>query len=563
MRFLFIHPKICLKGEYYQFPLGLAYISSYMKSLGFDSYCLNLCHDDRPVAKQMQDALLDNSIDIVCTGGLSIMYHEINQVIQAAKKINPSVKTVVGGAIVTSDPQLASQAIKFDIGVIGEGEKTMAELAEALINGRDLSEVKGLIYKKKQESGYSITKPRTPIMDLDKLPFPDYEGFGLDEYIQMGILNNTYLYYSVLDIPRCGSIISSRSCCYNCTFCYHPLGRRYRQRSIKNVMKEVDYLVKKYKINLLFVNDELFCADKKRALQFCLEIKKYDLKWVPQMRVPDMDRNTLSAMKDSGVYAISCGIESISEKILKSMKKKITPSQINQGLSLARKNNIGPKGNLIFGDPEETKDTVRESLDWWEKHPEYSVTLYMLKVLPDSEIYRYAVKKGLIRDKLKYMANGFPIINVSKLPKRFFNKIHTLTHWYMSAKSPIPCGRVIKSSVTGHDSMGRPIFTVSVKCPECNSETVYKQIGRQSFLGFRGYLQMFCRQCFHKVNLKTRDLFPDSYKIHNNSLFKIILLYTLDLVYKYKWLFTLVNKLRLRFVRISSLYAFYWKLSKR
>ena len=107
MNFLFVTPKDAYRGYIYEFYIGLAYVSSYMKHRGFNVFCLNTCHCDDPIEQQLSEYINNKQIDVICTGGMSLQFRQISVILKAAKKIKSKIITVVGGAIITSDPRLA------------------------------------------------------------------------------------------------------------------------------------------------------------------------------------------------------------------------------------------------------------------------------------------------------------------------------------------------------------------------------------------------------------------------------------------------------------------------
>jgi radical SAM superfamily enzyme YgiQ (UPF0313 family) len=156
--------------------------------------------------------------------------------------VSPNTKIIVGGGIITAQPEIMFDLLKPDYGIIGEGEQTVLELVNYFKNGGNINSVNGLIFK---DFGLSdnkiktiITDPRDPIMNLDELPFPDYESFGYSEYLD-AIKPTDYIAYDIVDKPRFYPVLASRSCPFNCTFCFHPLGKKYRQRSVDNIMAEI------------------------------------------------------------------------------------------------------------------------------------------------------------------------------------------------------------------------------------------------------------------------------------------------------------------------------------
>jgi anaerobic magnesium-protoporphyrin IX monomethyl ester cyclase len=232
MKVLLVAPAFGQKpGHYYTFPLGLAYISSALKQAGHDVTCINLNHRQRPM-EALVESLQTVSPDIVGTGGLSPHYPLLRNILATSKSVCPNAITLLGGGALTSEPELLLESTKADIGVIGEGEITAVELLQCLETGRGLADVEGLIYKT-DNGRLCKTPPRAAIKDLDSIPWPDYDGF------EVGILLDSYktsdaYHLNFNDTPRTLDLISSRSCPYSCTFCFHPLGKIYRERSMDN-----------------------------------------------------------------------------------------------------------------------------------------------------------------------------------------------------------------------------------------------------------------------------------------------------------------------------------------
>ena len=517
MNFLFITPKYVNRGQYYDFYLGLAYVSSYMKYKGYKVFCLNTNHYDTPIEQQISELISEKHIDVICTGGMSFHFNEINTILDAAKKIKPEIITVVGGAIITSDPNLALENMQIDFGIIGEGEETMADLADAICNGRDLNQVKSIAYFDTKHE-LIITEHRPPISDLDALPIPDYEGFEYGNYLNLLAPSNSVI-FSLLDEVRPAYISASRSCPFSCTFCYHPLGQKYRQRSLDTVFREIDYLVKMYNINLLAIMDELFSTDKERMYEFAERIKKYNIIWMISLRVPDVDKTVLKILKESGIFAISYGIESMSDTILKSMKKKTTKIQIENALKLTYDAKIAIQGNILFGDPEETEETVKESIDWWKNHPEYGINLFMIKTIPDSPIYKYAIANGLIKDKLKHIKDKFPIINLTKLSDEKFEQIHGFVSTSIGGIH-YENVKVISSKITSTNYLKENIFEIVIECPLCHTISKYKNMRQVTF----GVLfHIYCRNCYAHLRLNTKKCYSANYTLYDKIVSDIIL----------------------------------------
>ena len=519
MNFLFITPKYVNRGQYYNFYFGLAYVSSYMKHKGYNVFCLNTNHYDAPLEQQLSKYIDNNQIDVICTGGMSTHFNEINKVLDAAKKINPEIITVVGGAIITSDPKLALENMQIDFGIIGEGEETMAYLADAICNERDLNQVKSIAYFDTKNE-LIITEHRPPISDLDALPIPDYEGFEYGIFLNL-LTPSDIILFSLRDEVRPAFISASRSCPFSCTFCYHPLGKKYRQRSLDNVFREIDYLIEKYDINILLLMDELFSIDKERMCEFAERIKGYDLIWMPQLRVTDVNETVLKILKESGVFGISYGIESMNDMILKSMKKKTTKVQIENALKLTYDAKIAIQGNIILGDPAETEETVKESIDWWKNHPQYGISMFMISTIPNSPLYQYAVANGLIKDKLKHIQDNFPIINLTKLSDKKFNEIQRFA---INATINGTFSKMVKNispKITSEPHSKVNIFSIEIECPLCHTISKYKNMRQTSF---SIYFDIYCRNCHAHLRLNTKKCYSVNYTLYDKIVANAVLI---------------------------------------
>lgn len=397
-------------GEWYIFPLGIAYISSCLKKEGFNVFTLNLNSEEGSIYDILKREIEKNDIDIVATGGLSFQYNAINIIVETAKKIKKNLITIVGGGIITSAPEASMQALKYvDYGVIGEGEITICELSHAIEETNGIDKVRGIIYKEKDDC--FITSPREEVKDLDSIPYPDYEGFDFKKIMSVAP--------SMHGINEMNAItmISSRSCPYRCTFCFHSSGNRFRQRSLDNFFYELDYLVSEYGVKYIFIADELFAYDMKRVKEFCQRIKQYDIKWWAQFRVSEITPGLVKLLKDSNCVTIGFGIESADNRILKSMKKGITIEQTEKALKLVYEAGITIQGGFIFGDKEETLETATNTLNWWKEHAHYGLSLNFITAFPGTEIYQYARNKGIIEDEVEFIKQGCPTVNLSKMSK--------------------------------------------------------------------------------------------------------------------------------------------------
>jgi radical SAM superfamily enzyme YgiQ (UPF0313 family) len=513
--FLFVAPKVARVKQQHPFPYGMAYVSAMLRREGFRVSCLDMSFSDEPCEQQLKQRIERDAVDVVCTGGMSVDYHQINEVVALARKFDSRLLTVVGGAMVTCDPGLALEALNMDYGVMGEGEYIMLELAHALCNDGDPVEITGLIFKD-AKGVVRNTGSRKSTKELDALPFPDYEAFEFARHLPLMKPNNTGFHQ--LDVVRMANIFTSRSCPFGCTFCYQQLGRVYRQRSMAHVFAEIDFLVKTYGINALDVADDLFSVNKERLLEFAVRIKPYGIKWTSQFRVKDADYEVLMVLRDAGLVRISYGIESVDDSILLSMKKKIKVKDIEHGLAETRRAGIAIQGNILFGDPAETEETFENSIEWWKRHPEYDLTLFNLLTIPDAPVYKQALQRGLIQDKMQFMKSRFPVINLTAMPDLRFKMMLSRIYRYQSDPRYKTRGTVLGSRNTGVDEFGTKLYEIELCCPECKAKSRYRNFHQN---GPMQYFPVYCNHCNRRFYADTLRAFPNNFSAGEKLKFKM------------------------------------------
>lgn len=452
MKYLIVMPKGSSTGETTHsiiFPLGIAYVSASLKQAGHQVFTANLEYYEGDTPSVLRTLLLSNQIDVLCTGGLSRDCYKIKEVFEAARLINPQIITVVGGGIVSAAPEPTMRVLEADIGVIGEGEITMCELASVLDNGLPYSKVDGLIYKN-EDGSFVQTPPRKENVDINNIPFPDFDGFNYAQYSK-----------------ACGGlIVGSRSCPFNCTYCFHPSGKIYRQRSLDNIFKEIDYQIERFQISAFGFSEELFANDRNRVLEFCERIKDYNMSWTCALRVCDVDLEMLQKMRAAGCDMICYGLESANNSVLKSMRKNITVEQIEYALDSTYEANIRVEGQFIFGDINEDKHTVETTLAFWRRHNmQTQISLNMIIAYPGSYLYKYACKTGLIKNEDQFLMDGCPLINLSKLSDEEYHDLFSLTeelklHPHTLAKS-----------INIRDIQDNGSCRVAYICRKCNTQS--------------------------------------------------------------------------------------------
>lgn len=508
--YLIVMPRLVEDvGAWYIFPLGIPYVSSCLKQAGFNVYTLNLNDECGNVSKIIQKYIGKYDIDVVLTGGLSIEYFAIKEILYSVKQYSSDIITIVGGGIITSVPEVGMKVLEYaDYGIIGEGEITTTELCYALENAFDINEVNGLVF---YGSGHELmrTMPRQEIKDLSLIPFPDYDGFGFRKVTEM--------MFNELGINTDHAVLmsGSRSCPFQCTFCFHPSGNHYRQRSLDNFFEELDLLVGKYGVKYIFITDELFANKIDRVKEFCSRIKPYNIQWLAQFRVCDITEEMVMMLKDANCSVMGFGLESADNRILKSMRKGITIEQTEKALALVYKYGMQIQGGFIFGDKEETLETATNTLNWWKAHSEYSILLNFITAYPGTPLYKYAVEQGIIADEVQFIKDGCPVVNLSKMSEDEVKWLGKQIIELPQKTYVLPGGAEIEFNNV------RKSVSVKGKCISCGAENSWPdvQLFSRNFLGCckcgRRYRIPIPEKVIESVNKNVENLLHK----HNNLAF--------------------------------------------
>ena len=262
---------------------------------------------------------------------------------------------ICGGGLATSVPDFALRNMpELDAVVVGEGEVTALEIAE----GKPLSSLPGIITKDR-----AVAVPRQLIPRLDDLPFPDYNKLPLDVYLRNHIWgrdasNSSGIFY---EAKRSLNMIVSRGCTHSCGFCYHGIWwKKYRLRSVDNVMQEIHSLKRKHDIDFIGFVDDNTIADRSWTIDFCKSLidMELDIHWGCHARVDQVDYEKLELMRASGCEYVGFGIESASPYILKRMDKRADPIQAEKAISLVRQLGMWANGTFICGYENEKKEDL-------------------------------------------------------------------------------------------------------------------------------------------------------------------------------------------------------------
>ncbi len=379
--------------------VGLGYIAAFLRKNGYQVKLIDMLLDN---FEQAREKIKKEKPDVVGITCLSEGRKNAFKLAQVVKTINPKIKVIMGGHHVTAMPEQVLKNFPVDFIVRGEGEITTLELIRALENKSDLKLVEGLVFK--EGAKIVVTPPREMIKNLDDLPFPLYDRFDIYSDLENTHANMANLETNGIKLKdrKYAYVTTSRGCPYNCQFCSSTKfwGRRYRLRSPKNIVDEIEMLNKNYGTNYISFVDLAFTISSRNVIETCKEIlkRKLNIIWDCTTRVDALNEEMLRWMKKAGCFFISVGVESGSEKIIKNIEKHISLEKVIQAFNLFHKVGILAYPLLMVGNPGETNDTIKETVKLIKIIKPYSVAVSKTMISPDTDLYELAKKKNFIDD---------------------------------------------------------------------------------------------------------------------------------------------------------------------
>jgi anaerobic magnesium-protoporphyrin IX monomethyl ester cyclase len=373
-------------------PLGILYLAAVLEENGVEISVL-----DQPAKGYTLDETVKwiekEDPDILGFSTFSVSGRTAALTSARVKEKNPNITIVFGNYYATFNPErILRKYPAVDIIVRGEGENTTIELLDCLKRGDNLKKVHGISFRSNENSILS-TPDRPLIKDLDSLPFPDRKLVDADYHSIIAGAN--------VAPKKFTSMISSRGCVFRCRFCScTQFGRNiWRPRSVKNTMEEILFLASEGYEQFIFADDSL-TLNRKRVIELCRAMRKEKLEmdWLCEGRVDNCSYGMLWEMAKAGCRILFFGIESANQRILNYYNKRATPEQAKVAVKTAKKAGIDViVGSFIVGAPDETKEEIRNTIEFAKKIPIDIAQFNILGVYPGTDIWDEFESKGLLK----------------------------------------------------------------------------------------------------------------------------------------------------------------------
>lgn len=410
-KILLIHPpSVTIKGErkICQAPLGLGYISSNLDEkyevkvldATLEGYDNEIKMGEEHIIfglsfQKIREEIVSFAPDLVGISMQSTAYY-INglAVAKIVKYISRDIVVVVGGAYPSSDYTEVLSNEYIDYVVLGEGERSFAELVGAISDEKNVENIDGIAYM--DSNGSIRVNPKTKyITDLDSLKFPLSKLLNMEGYFK---INDAHF---ITKTSRATHMITSRGCPNDCSFCtiHDVWGYKYRERSALNVLAEVQQLIDDYGITEIHFEDDNIAYNRERAIVIFEGLKRYNLKWaLPNgISIHTLDYGLLELMKQSGCYSMALPFESASQKTLKKIIHKHVDLDHGKNIvKMSRELGIETYGFFIVGFPGETIEEVKQTLRFSASLGLDGIYVFYATPFPGTKLLKEVRQKGYL-----------------------------------------------------------------------------------------------------------------------------------------------------------------------
>jgi len=353
-------------------PIGLAYIAAAVRDAGHRVTVIDTIGDapdeinplrNRPdilVQGLRCDQIVQRiptDTDVVGLGcAFSTLWPISRDILEAIRRNRPDLRIIVGGEHPSALPEHVLQTSPVDICIIGEGEETTVELLDCLDQNRDIETVKGIAYAQAGEIIQTERRPR--IRDVDQIPWPAWDLFPIEAYIERHQFNG-------VNQGRAMPILGTRGCPYHCAFCSSARmwTTRYAVRDVSQVCDEIETYMRRYQATDFHFQDLTAVVGKRWIMAFCRELLRRNLNITWQLpsgtRCEAIDDEVCALLAATGCRNMSYAPESGSPQLLESVQKKVNLDAMRSSIRSALRHGLKLNCFFVVGLPAETPATLR------------------------------------------------------------------------------------------------------------------------------------------------------------------------------------------------------------
>ena len=363
-------------------PLGLCYMAAVLEKAGH-TVKITDCPVNGFTLEDVKKDIAEFSQDWVGLSAITSLVARASELCAMIRKDFPNIKILVGGSHATVMPEETLALSGADIVISGECEDVLVDIIE-------------------HPERFPKIVRCAPVRDLDSLPFPARHLLDMSKYTS---LPNNYK-----RSPNVFQVFATRGCPYVCTFCASANGK-FRQRSVKNVISEINLLIANYGIKEIVFWDDIFTLNKQWVHDFCdtLIKEQIDIAWSCETRLDLIDEPLVKKMKQAGCWNMFFGIESGNQELLDNIRKKTTLELIRKGVRLVKGAGIEVRGSFMFGLPGETLEMAHKTIDFAiELDPDYA-QFSLTTPFPGTELSKTYEQFGVLNKDFKQYNVWMPV----------------------------------------------------------------------------------------------------------------------------------------------------------
>ncbi|MDP8223327.1 MAG: radical SAM protein [Candidatus Lernaella stagnicola] len=390
MRFLLIQAATYFPETEKCFPVGTLQLAAYVReTLGATVGFFDMQHNVRDVAPVIE-AVRRFCPDVVGISAMTVDQAAMHAVAKAVKAHQPDLPVIAGGSHPTTYPGDTLARGDIDFAIRGEGEIGAAALLRHLQGELPRDEVPNLVWL---ENGELQSNEAAPwIEKLDSLPFAAYDLADLEAYYKMP---RTGVIWAR---RRYAAVSTSRGCPYRCAYCHRVLGKRWRPRSPRDVVDELEQLVARYRIGEIVFVDDMFNLDKARVQEICrlIRLRRLDLKlaFPIGLRGDIMDEETIRALVDAGMFRCMYAVETASPRLQTLISKNLNLDRVLEVIDTTNRYGVLTHGTFMLGFPTETEAEMRDTIALAERSMLATAAFFRVIPFGDTELVALARKYG-------------------------------------------------------------------------------------------------------------------------------------------------------------------------
>jgi len=382
----------------YPYPALMVYVTM-LHHAGYEVVFIDGSRSDFNGTLKQIESSIDESLIFIGFSVMTTMVPWTFKIIKELKLRYPEQIIVLGGMHPSIYPEQTVRDENVDIVAVDEFTSTMLGFTETLKNGGDLNNVPSIMFK---ENGKVIATERGEKDDLEKIPLVDYDLLDIEYYKK----NNALSYPIPSSEVSVGHILTGLGCTHKCTFCYVSISdKRYRFRSADVVVDRIEYLQKKYGIDLFYFTDEDFFASQKRMNRFIELVEERKLKFrfrayarVSYFKNRHLNVEVLKKLESLGLFFVAMGAESGNDHVLQDMlEKKIAAKDTRQAVSMVSETSIMPSLSFMVGMPDEKEDEIRDTymlaLELLDKYKNIECEVVGFALYPGNKLSDEAARK--------------------------------------------------------------------------------------------------------------------------------------------------------------------------